>query len=239
MRRDAAHRALAMQPDSAARQARHRPRCLHRRTAARCPAHSATSVRWVRNSDTARPDRTTTQAANKTAKAGRWKAAAAAIPASAAARCRPHWAGEDRRHNPAMNCFLRVPRLSVGTPRRTYRGLKSERSARGRQFPSLRPISDKQPQPLHAKVRVRPERSRDRNPKAQRGRRSQREPDKLHASSAQVRRINLKTLQRIVFQSFLTTLAIAPPVASDTMTRSRIDPQARCVQTAFRRAGRS
>src|SRR5258708_7649911 len=60
------------------------------------------------------------------------------------------------------------------------------------------------PRPRHATVHVRrTEKSRARNPLAIQGRRSRRDTNELRASSAHVRPIYLRTLQRVDFTNFL------------------------------------
>src|ERR1700694_4322652 len=81
------------------------------------------------------------------------------------------------------------------------------------------------PRPRHAMVHVRrTEKARARNPPAIQGRSSRRDTNELRASSAHVRRIYLRTLQRVDFMNYLPRCrgpaACGYPGATATLTFS-------------------
>src|SRR6266852_2932145 len=74
------------------------------------------------------------------------------------------------------------------------------------------------PRPRHATVRARRiEKTRVHNPSTIQGRRSRRDTNELRASSAHVRRIYLRTLQRVDFTSFLPRWQAPPAVGKSGM----------------------
>src|ERR1700737_3704264 len=75
------------------------------------------------------------------------------------------------------------------------------------------------PRPRPATVRARrTERIRARNPQAKQGRRSRRGTSELHAPSPQLRRIFLRTLQRVDFTNYLPCRAVRPAVGRSGWT---------------------
>src|SRR5207237_8672557 len=95
----------------------------------------------------------------------------------------------------------RVQRPSTEIPHRTRRGRKSARREPHQGFPSPRRTSGKRLPPRPATAPARPGKIHGRSLPAKQGQGSRRDTNELHASSAQVQLIYLRTLQRVDFTS--------------------------------------